>query len=87
MAFELRNTTFHACEPEGKAGMVSFFAGDAADAQQSTLWISGQVESDMQSMKSLALNQLATLYRARDLIDNEIGRLKRLYDRAEQSQR
>ncbi len=87
MAFELRNTTFQAVDASGEAGTVSFFAGDGLDAQQSKLWISGQVVSGQQSMKSIALNQLSALHAARDLIDAEIARLTRLYRQAEQAQR
>jgi len=86
MAFELRNMTFQGSNPLGQAGLVSFFAGDGADATQSTLWIAGQIASDEQSMKSLALNQLNALHRARDLIDGEIARLTPLYRQAERVQ-
>jgi hypothetical protein len=37
-------------------------------------------------MKSVALNQIAALLKARDLIDGEIARLTHLYQEAEQSQ-
>ena len=87
MAFELRSVTFLGANPLGDAGKVSFFAGDGPDAQQSTLWIAGQVLSETPNMKSLALNQLAVLYSARELIDAEIARLKPLYHQGEQAQR
>jgi hypothetical protein len=86
MAFELRNMTFQGADPLGRAGTVSFFAGYGADAQQSKLWIAGQLVSDGPSMRSLALNQLTALHRARDLLDAEIARLTPLYHQAEQAQ-
>jgi hypothetical protein len=79
--------TFQAVPAAGKVGLINFFAGDAAESEQSNQWISGQVVSDGSSMKSVALNQLTALHRARDLIDSEIARLTRLYQAAEQSQR
>lgn len=86
MAIELRSMTFQGSNLAGQAGAVSFFVGDGADAPQSKLWIAGQVVSDSPSMKSLALNQLAALHKARDLVDAEITRLTRLYHQAEQAQ-
>jgi hypothetical protein len=86
MAFELRTMSFQRADALKTAGSVSFFAGTSTDAAQSTLWISGQIESDMPNMKSLALHQLKALGKVRDLIDGEIARLTRLYEQAERSQ-
>jgi hypothetical protein len=79
MSFELRRMEFLA------AGPTAFFAGDADRAEQSGQWISGVVKSELPNGKSLALHQLTVLLRARDLLDGEIERLKRLFDQAEQS--
>jgi hypothetical protein len=87
MTFELRRATFHSTDPAGQVGLVEFFLGDAAVVEQSNQWISGRVESEGTSMKSLALNQITVLYRVRSLIDVEIRRLEALYKKAEQVQR
>jgi hypothetical protein len=79
MAFELRRMEFLATGP------TAFFAGDADNVAQSGQWISGVVISDLPTGKSLALHQLTVLLRARDLLDGEIERLKRLFDQGQQS--
>jgi hypothetical protein len=86
MAFELRQVTFRIADARGQAGLVSFVAGDADDAAQSGEWISGQVRSYLPNMKSIALQQIVVLKRARDLVANEIQRLSVLYQEAEQAQ-
>ena len=86
MAFELRQMTFRIADARSQAGLVSFRAGDADDAAQSHEWISGQVQSGLPTMKSIALQQIAALKRARELIADEIQRLSVLYQEAEQAQ-
>jgi|GEM_PF-3920538 len=83
MAFELRRVTFQVSDPRETVGLVSFFAGEASEPEQLGQWISGQVISDEQNMKSVALNQISALHAARDLIDKEIQRLTGLYHEAE----
>jgi hypothetical protein len=67
-------------------GYVQFFAGDGANLEQSEQWITGQVSAGLPAMKPIALLQIVTLQRARGLLDDEIERLTRLYEAAEQSQ-
>ena len=83
MAFELRRVTFQVSDPRETVGLVSFFAGEASEPEQLGQWISGQVISDEQNMKSVALNQISALHAARELIDKEIQRLTGLYHEAE----
>jgi hypothetical protein len=87
MPVELREITIHATRPHDPVGYVQFFAGDGADLEQSEQWITGQVPAGMPAMKSVALLQIVALQRARSLLDDEIERLIRLYEAAEQSQR
>jgi hypothetical protein len=86
MPLELRQMTIHATRPHDPVAYVQFFAGDGADVEQSEQWIRGQVPAGLPAMKSVALLQIVALQRARDLLDEEIQRLTRLYEAAEQSQ-
>jgi hypothetical protein len=85
MAFLLRSVRFQTADPLGTAGRVSFFAGEDEDPEKSNEWLSGQVISDTPNQKSLALHQIAVLYRVRALIDAEIERLKPLYEQSQQA--
>jgi hypothetical protein len=85
MPVELREITIHATRPHDPVGYVQFFAGDGANLEQSEQWITGQVPAGLPAMKPIALLQIVTLQRARDLLDDEIARLTRLYEAAEQS--
>lgn len=86
MAIELRRTTFEGADASSTVGHVSFFIGEPGDGERSGQWIEGRVISDAPTMRSLALNQITVLHRARDLIDAEIARLTPIYRKAELSQ-
>ena len=83
MAFELRTTRFGV---ENPIQWVTFFAGEANEDEPQQQWITGQVHTGGTDMKSIALNQILVLRRARDLLDAEIERLMRRYQEAEQAQ-
>jgi hypothetical protein len=85
--WETSEITIHATRPHDPVGYVQFFAGDGADLEQSEQRIAGQVPAGMPAMNSVALLQIVTLQRARGLLDDEIERLIRLYEAAEESQR
>jgi len=68
-------------------GFVDLFAGDGDAVETSKEWISARVKIDAQNTLSLALLQIATVEKARDLLDAEAKRLGSAYRTSEKAQR
>jgi hypothetical protein len=80
----LRHLTAFGDDPTER---VTLFLGDGPDTAQSSQWISAQVAVEMQPLKSLSLLRIRALHATRDRIDDEIQRLTKLYNQAEQALR
>jgi hypothetical protein len=84
---KIRWTKMDATDARMPVGFVVLFAGDGDSAETSKEWISARVKVDAPNIKSLALLQIAALWKARDLLNSESERLSNLYHAGEKSQR
>jgi hypothetical protein len=76
-----------ATDAKTPVGFVVLFAGDGDGVETSKEWISARVKVDEPNIRSLALLQIASLEKTRDLLKSESERLSTLYRASEKAQR